>query len=360
MRVALLHPSYWPEVRRGSERLLHDLAGSLAVRGHEVTVLTTHPESRSGEEENGFYVVRNRRLPDRILARLGYEDFLGAAPQAARELLRGRYDVAHALFQVEGWTAARLRRLGGPPYVLSINGILTRGYLVQRRHRLEMLLRAIAGASATTVLSEAAAARFRQYLGRAPQVVPGGVVTSDFDVWVPRAAVPTIVCAAALDDPRKRGDLLFDAFTRLRARRPAARLLLAGRTDRPDEELPPGVERVAGDRTPELARAYAAAWASVLPSVEEAFGLTLVESLAAGTPAVAARSGGCPEVLTPETGRLFEPDDEVDLARAMEEAIELSARPEAPEACRDRARLFDWSAVVLHYERLYELAARRR
>ena len=46
-----------------------------------------------------------------------------------------------------------------------------------------------------------------------------------------------------------------------------------------------------------------------LPSVDEAFGLVLVESLAAGTPVVAARSGACPEIVTDDLiGRLFEPD----------------------------------------------------
>jgi hypothetical protein len=42
VRIALLHPTYWPEVRRGSERLAHDLATALANRGHEVTLLTSH------------------------------------------------------------------------------------------------------------------------------------------------------------------------------------------------------------------------------------------------------------------------------------------------------------------------------
>ncbi len=65
----------------------------------------------------------------------------------------------------------------------------------------------------------------------------------------------------------------------------------------------------------------------MLPSVDEAFGLVLVESLAAGTPVVAARSGACPEIVTDDAiGRLFEPDDADDLARAMGEAIDQVGR----------------------------------
>ncbi len=33
-RVALLHPVYWPEVRRGAERMTRELADGLAARGH--------------------------------------------------------------------------------------------------------------------------------------------------------------------------------------------------------------------------------------------------------------------------------------------------------------------------------------
>src|SRR5439155_1593557 len=83
------------------------------------------------------------------------------------------------------------------------------------------------------------------------------------------------------------------------------------------------------------ARAYAGAWASVLPSVDEAFGLVLIESLAAGTPAVAARSGACPEIIDDDrVGRLFAPDDADDLLRAMEEALDLGSEAETSAPSR--------------------------
>ena len=36
MRVALIHPFSWPDIRRGGERYLHDLAWYLTGQGHEV------------------------------------------------------------------------------------------------------------------------------------------------------------------------------------------------------------------------------------------------------------------------------------------------------------------------------------
>ena len=130
-------------------------------------------------------------------------------------------------------------------------------------------------------------------------IVPGGVDPERFAGARERAAEPTLLCASSLADPRKRGPLLIEAFTRLRARLPEARLVLAGGDDMPAYgadrlELPAGVERMPASTTGELADAYAGAWASVVPSVEEAFGLVVLESLAAGTPVVGARSGAIP------------------------------------------------------------------
>jgi glycosyltransferase involved in cell wall biosynthesis len=55
---------------------------------------------------------------------------------------------------------------------------------------------------------------------------------------------------------------------------------------------------------------------TVLPSVwSEPFGRTIIESMACGTPVVASRTGGIPEILTGEfESSLFEPKDERDLA----------------------------------------------
>jgi len=361
MRVALLHPTYWPEVRRGSERLVHDLGVSLAERGHEVTIHTSHRSRGTEAVEEGVRVVRKRR-PPRIRQLQPYEYFLENVPNAARAVLGGEFDVAHALFPSDAWAAAQAHRVGGPPVIFSFHGIATREYLVARRYRLEMLRSAVERSAATTVLSEAAAEPFRRYLLRSPSILPGGVFAESFAVEEAKAAVPTFMCAASLGDPRKRSRVLFSAFEDMRSREANVRLLVA----RPRDPvlsgavgpLPAGAEWFSADRTVDLARAYAASWASVLPAVDEAFGLVLIESLAAGTPVVAARSGAAPELIDNDgIGRLFEPDDVPDLARAMHEAIALSRRPETAAACRTRVADYDWSNVVQSYESLYDTVA---
>jgi phosphatidylinositol alpha-mannosyltransferase len=355
MRVALLHPTYWPEVRRGAERLVHDLAAWLARAGHDVTILTTHRASTSTAHEDGVRVVRAWRPPDVLFERRSYERYLGSAPGQMRELFCDRYDVVQAFFPVSGWVALKARRHGGAPVVYSHMGIPDRGHLVSRRHRLSMHVELARGATACTVLSEAAARPFRRYLLRDPEVIPPGVACDDFEIESPRAEQPTIVYSGSPGDPRKRVDLLLDAFVALRGRRPDARLHLAGRRE-PGLEmaLPDGAAWVPGDRTPELAQALAAAHVAVLPSLGEAFGLVLAEALAAGTPVVATNSGGPSEIVTPDVGKLFEPGDRDSLVAALDQALDMNG---TRERYRAHARQWDWGAVGPRYEALLARAA---
>ncbi|MFL5871451.1 MAG: glycosyltransferase family 4 protein [Solirubrobacterales bacterium] len=364
MRIALLAPTYWPEVRRGSERIVHDLGSELARRGHEIDLLTSHRGRPSASTEDGIRVVRDWRVPEPSPLRF-YERYLTTIPAVGARLLAGRYDVAHAFFPTHACVAALCKRAGGPPFAFSIHGVPTREYLVARRYRLEMIRAAISGADAVTVLSRAAAEPLRRYLRVEPEILPGAVDCRRFAVDRERAAEPTLICAASLGDPRKRGALLLDGFARLRERRPEARLVLAGGADMPDyagsRPMPAdGVTVIDADRTDALADAYATAWASVLPAVGEAFGLVLVESLAAGTPVVASRSGAVPELLTDDgIGSTFDPDDADDLSRAMDDGLRLGAEPEVADRCRARAAEFDLPSVTDRVEALYRRIARR-
>jgi len=360
MRIALLHPTFWPEVRRGSERLAHDLGRTLAERGHEVTLLTTHPGSGEREWLGRVRVIRRRRVPQ-LPGMSWHDEYFGAIPPTLIGLLRDRFDLAHALYPTDAWAASLAQRVGGPRFVFSFHGIVNRRYLVQRRYRLEMFKAAADAAAVTSALSEAAAEPLRRYALADPEILPGGVIAADFAGPVQRSPEPTVLCTAALGDPRKRGELLLEAFASLRERVPEAKLVLAGGPDPisapAPRSLPAGVESASPADTAALARAYREAWLTVLPSNDEAFGLVLVESLAAGTPIVASRSGGAAEIVADQrVGRAFAPDDPDDLERAMREALELARDPRTMDACHARAELWDWSRVVERYEDVYRSA----
>jgi glycosyltransferase involved in cell wall biosynthesis len=362
VRVALLHPTYWPEVRRGSERLIHDLGTALVERGHDVSILTSHPGLSSRSVEDGLVVDRAHRLPQRGPLRW-YEQHVTTAPAAAARLAKGQFDLAHAFYPVEAWAAIGAReRLGGPPVLASHHGIIDRAWLVKRRYRLEMHAAIARRADEVSVLSEAAARPYRRYFGREPMVLPGGVVAAPPSDAIERADPPVVLCAASIGDPRKRGPLLLEAFGLLRERVPDVRLRIV-RTPDPHlsaavDALPEGAEWIDAEESGSLRAAYAAASVSVLPSVDEAFGLVLVESLAAGTPVVAARSGAAPEIVTgDDVGLLFEPDDPASLADALERGLALGADPAPATACRAAAEPWHWDRVVDRYLDVYERLA---
>src|SRR5919109_2048764 len=85
VRLALVHPVFWPEVRRGSERVLHDIGRGMAERGHEVTLLTSHPGPPTESVEDGMLVGRAHRPPPVPGMRL-HELFLETVPQVIRGL----------------------------------------------------------------------------------------------------------------------------------------------------------------------------------------------------------------------------------------------------------------------------------
>jgi len=143
---------------------------------------------------------------------------------------------------------------------------------------------------------------------------------------IPEEASLIVFTAEFLD--WKRHACLFEAFSKLAARRPEIHLLLIG--DGPLREALEAKVRAepSGGRVHFTGTRFDArkllGWADLYahPAVGEGFGLALVEAMAAGVPVVAARSGALPElVVDGDTGLLFEPDNAVDLAARIEELL---------------------------------------
>ena len=352
MKVALAHPTYWPEVRRGAERLVHDLAGGLGDRGHDVRVVTSHRAAPRRTVEDGVEVVRLWRPPGDRLRRRWFEDHVALAPLTYLELTFGHDDVVHALQAPDGAAAARWTRDTGRPSVYAHMGVPHRAWLTARRDRLALVQRAVAGCSAVTALSEHARDAFHRWLGVEARVIPPPVDTHAFQPGGERAEHPTVVCPADAGEPRKRVPMLVSAFARVRREHPRARLLLDRRTAARLHDPQAGVEAVPMDDLPAI---YRAAWVGALPSWGEAFGLVLAESLACGTPVVGTNDGGIPEVLGSDdgVGRLFDRDDPAGLERALLEAIDLARDPASGARCRARAERFSVERCAERHEALY-------
>ncbi|MGW3206376.1 glycogen synthase [Streptomyces sp. NPDC001135] len=110
---------------------------------------------------------------------------------------------------------------------------------------------------------------------------------------------------------------------------------------------------------PEVIQLLTRAAVFVCPSVYEPLGIVNLEAMACGTPVVASRVGGIPEVVDDgRTGVLVDADDEFEtrLARALDTVLgDPAAARRMGEAGRERAvGEFGWDAVARRTAALYE------
>jgi phosphatidylinositol alpha-mannosyltransferase len=361
LRVALLNPCYWPEVQRGAERIVRELADGLLARGLRPSLITSHRGLPARSVEDGLRVVRVPRPPQGPLLALRCEAYTTHVPFSYLALRRGSYDLAHAMYPTDALAAVRWSHKTGRPAVLTYMGIPSASWLRSSRGRRRITERAVLGSDAVVVLSRHAAQAMRDSIGHEPEVIYPGVDLAAFAPGPARRPNATILCTAAPDIARKNVGLLVEAFRLLRERYREARLVLV----RPDDphaardagvELDaPGIEWIDQDHRPGvLAGAYGEAWLTALPAVDEAFGVALIESLACGTPVIGYRAGGIPEIIDRDgIGGLFDRLDPGALARALADGLELAGAPSTPARCRSRAEEFSTDVAADRYLALY-------
>jgi glycosyltransferase involved in cell wall biosynthesis len=324
--VKILHvvPSYLPAWRYGGPiRSVHGLARAQAAAGDEVEVFTTDADGPLR-----LAVPTGRAVDVDGVAvtyfRLGFGRRSFRAPAMAPALARRApgFDVVHlhSVFLWPTWRAARSARRAGTPYVVSPRGILDPELVRQRgRWRKRFWIAAIerrtlADASAIHVTSELEAAGVRALgLGLAPLVVVPNGVDLALDGATTGDGALDRAAAAAAGGPywlalgrlaaKKRLDLLVAATALV----PGLRLVVAGNDD---EGLAPAlraqavrlgiagrVELVGEVRGEAKRRLLAGAVALALPSASENFGNVVLESLAAGRPAIVSPAVGAAEVV---------------------------------------------------------------
>ena len=170
-------------------------------------------------------------------------------------------------------------------------------------------------------------------------------------------------------DPRKNMDGLFRAFARAAEREPDLRLVIVGTLGKLAALMrdalarsrvdPARVVITGGVDDPTLAALYAGAEALLHAAWLEGFGLTPLESLAAGTPVVGYRAGAVAEVVG-DAGLLVDDRDPDALGEALVTLLGSSAlQADLRSRAKPRAARFSWDRAaddtLAVYRSLYHL-----
>jgi phosphatidylinositol alpha-mannosyltransferase len=347
-------------------------ADALRRRGHVVQVYG--PASDRGRLRPG-----ERALGGAIALNVGGTvSGLGLSPLAdgrVRALLRrDRFDVVHLhepltpllpwLFLVHARVPLvgtfHVHREGGHRLYAAARPLL--GRLIARLdHRI-----AVSAAARRTVA--------RHFPGRY-DIIPNGIDGERFRARSPAPAGPAHGGPAILFvgriEARKGLSYLVRALPAVRARVPAARLVVAGDgPERPAVErlvralgLEAGVHfagRVPDERLP--AYFHAADVVCAPATGGESFGVVLLEAMAAGRAVVASAIAGYAELLGPSrAGLLVPPADPAALAQAIVRLLQdETLRRALGERARTVAQTYDWRVLVGRIEDIYLRLVRRR
>ncbi|WP_306210609.1 glycosyltransferase family 4 protein [Actinoplanes sp. RD1] len=365
MRILMLSWEYPPLLVGGLGRHVHGLTTALRAAGHSVTVVTR--SSASAETDVVGVPEDPLLLPDDPFASaLAVNHALSRA--AAR--LPGPFDVVHAHDWLVAHSAVAVRDQLGLPLVTTIHateagrhqGWLPTG-LSRAVHSTESWL--ANSSDRVVVCSHYMRWEVNRLLG----------IPADRLHVIPNGADPVTPASAQVKRVRLRfggtgpllgfaGRLVYEkgvqdliaALPALRDRHPGLRLLVAGdgphRQTLTDQAAQLGVRDAvsfAGFLGPDLAAAMAACDVQIVPSRYEPFGMVAIEAAAAGTPVVAAATGGLKEIVEPgRTGLTFPPGDRAALARAVTRM--LDDRPAAARMARTLARdvedRYSWPAIA--------------
>jgi len=348
LRIAVVAacPLPWP---RGTPIRIHRLSEALALRGHDVHMVTYH----LGERDQAPYSIHRIR-PVPFYRRHAPGPTVGKSLVLnpllygkLRQVLRAReFDVIHA-HHYEALLVALLARKGATPLLYDAHTTLA-GELATYRLPLPNRLLVALGRSIDAYLPPradhviAVTDRIRSRLIEEGGLGPERVVTIGNGIRADRFPVtnrqldssPTIVYGGNLA-PYQRIDLLIAAFESARAKRPDLILLIATDEDpEPIYRMAEGkgvrksvfVERSeGGDRLPHL---FARAWVAVTPRVQcDGVPQKNLNYMAAGLPVVAFAESAAPTVHG-ETGLVVSGEDPVALGESIVSLVEQ------PDVCR--------------------------
>ncbi|MFK7870092.1 MAG: glycosyltransferase family 4 protein [Roseobacter sp.] len=334
-----------------------DLARHFAQDGYDVTFLSSALASRVDKVELPTHLAGQIIVPRQDRWRFRHyftpaHEFRLKAVAAMRDL---DCDAFYSLtyFDAAAWCAAKGK---GSTARLIVHSIGVPNAKVYRRVPWDgqMMAGSIKKADKVFVLSRFAADQTHQHYGRMPEVLPPPVDFDAFDKKQMPPDRPTVLFCGDVNEPRKGADVLIRAAGILTKDIPDLTVVYSGAVAPARQASLEALARDSGvsatflgtGNRSDIPQLYRSASVVVLPSQWEAFGLVLVEAMASGTPVVAAKEGGGADIVNDErVGTLFDANasaPEKVLADAIRQSMEKAQDTATIDACRARARDFDW------------------
>jgi glycosyltransferase involved in cell wall biosynthesis len=403
--LRIICPTYWyPQHASDTQATyVHDINRHLVRRGHSVTVVT--PGDRSLPRSDTFDGVEIVRFPLELPPDLTYgrvaQSRVSWLGRFARVAVMAHYleaqhraimtearekgaDVIHAHWAIPTGPAAVMaaRKLRVPSVITMHGGDVyvnpEQGYDFPTRWYVRPALRwTLRHAGALTAITEDC----RQHALRAGapaeriRLVFNG---TDLRRFSPEdngsrgdlRFGPHMIFACRQLFPRKGIRFLLEAGAQLKPQFPDLKIVLAGDGfERPELARLAAQLGIESDVTflgwvpnAELPPYYRAAALSVIPSLEEGFGIPAAEAMGCEVAVVASDAGGLPEVVEDGvTGLVVPRGNSAALARAIGSLLaDPQKRRRMGQAGRERAlRLFDWDRSAQQFEELYREVASR-
>lgn len=194
------------------------------------------------------------------------------------------------------------------------------------------------------------------------RMVYNGTVSLAVDPSLQKSVTPFVLCVGA-HPPHKNLVRLIKAFQLIRADFDGLELHLAGRPhphmERENHELPalltsPGVKTLGYLSDTDLANAYTAADVFCFPSLEEGFGLPVLEAMSVGTLVVTSNVSCLPEIAGP-SAILVDPHSVEAIAGGLRQALRLSPVERESRTAEGRAwaTKFSWATTADAYLKIY-------
>jgi glycosyltransferase involved in cell wall biosynthesis len=363
MKIVILVGQFPPKWIAGTEMATYNLAEKLAIRSHEIHVITSLDEGLPNlEKEKRFYVHRI------ALSKIRFIGFLSFSVKIFLTVRIIKPDILQVQDLSMGIPAWLIRKILKIPYIVWGRGSDVN--LISRFGRIKAKP-ILQNAAIILALTENMRIKLKNIYNTKIYIVPNGIDLEEHNNTSisreKKSGNNNILFVGSLL-PVKGVQYLIMAMKVVHDKIPEAMLILVG--DGEEREmlealsLQLGIQKYVqfvGKIPHEKVQTYMQmADVFVLPSLSEGLPNVILEAMACGLPIVASRVDGIPDIITKDTnGYLVEVKDTNDIANKIILLLQDEAlRKKISDNNRQLVKKYAWENVIFELERIYQISIR--